>query len=138
MESSSGLARKGSSSIWRNDGMDVFSQSSREEDDEEALKWAALERLPTLNRLKKGILKTSNGDVSEIEVHNLGLQERQALLQRLVKVAEEDNEKFLLKLKNRIDRCLISFTSVCFLRKCPKYFSRHFLFKCLIRKDPAI
>ena len=103
MESSSSF-RKGSSSIWRNDGLDIFSKSSREEDDEEALTWAAIERLPTLDRLHKGIFKTSNCGVSEIDVHNLGLQERQALLERLVKVAEEDNEKFLLKLKNRIDR----------------------------------
>lgn len=31
-----------SGSSWRNAGLDVFSQSSRHEDDEEALKWTAL------------------------------------------------------------------------------------------------
>ncbi|KAI6689986.1 hypothetical protein NL676_026814, partial [Syzygium grande] len=46
--------RSNSNSIWRNDGMDVFSRSSMEEDDEEALKWAALEKLPTFDRLRRG------------------------------------------------------------------------------------
>lgn len=95
----------GSSSIWRNNGnAEVFSRSSREEDDEQALKWAALERLPTYDRLRKGILTKSRGGVSEVDVHNLGWQERKDLVERLVKVAEEDNEKFILKLKQRLDR----------------------------------
>jgi hypothetical protein len=54
--------------------------------------------------LRKGILTTSTGAASEVEVQNLGFQERKNLVERLVNVAEEDNEKFLLKLKNRIDR----------------------------------
>ena len=84
--------------------MEVFSKSSRDEDDEEALRWAALERLPTYARLRKGILTTSQGQPSEIDVDNLGLKERRELIERLINVADEDNEKFLLKLRNRIDR----------------------------------
>ncbi|KAL6334314.1 hypothetical protein AAG906_014715 [Vitis piasezkii] len=100
----SGSFRRNGSSIWRNSGADVFSRSSRDEDDEEALKWAALEKLPTYNRLRKGLLMGSEGEASEIDIHNLGFQEKKNLVERLVKIAEEDNEKFLLKLKNRIDR----------------------------------
>ncbi|OAY36963.1 pleiotropic drug resistance protein 1 [Manihot esculenta] len=97
--------RRGSSSAWRNNVLDVFSASSRDEDDEEALKWAALEKLPTYDRLRKGILvSVSKGGANELDVDNLGFNERKTLLERLVKVAEEDNEKFLLKLKNRLDR----------------------------------
>ncbi|KAJ1433886.1 P-loop containing nucleoside triphosphate hydrolase [Sesbania bispinosa] len=96
--------RARSSTVWRNSGVEVFSKSSREEDDEEALKWAALEKLPTYNRLRKGLLTASHGPINEVDVTDLGFQERQKLLERLVKVAEEDNEKFLLKLKDRIDR----------------------------------
>ena len=97
--------RSTSSSVWRNNtGMEVFSRSSRDEDDEEALRWAALEKLPTYARMRKGILTTSRGEANEVDIHNLGLKERKDLLERLVKVAEEDNEKFLLKLRNRIDR----------------------------------
>lgn len=96
-----------SSSVWRNNGMEMFSNSSRheeEEDDEESLKWAALEKLPTFDRLRRGILEGSGGGFDEIDVNKLGSQERKDLLDRLVKVAREDNEKFLLKLKNRIDK----------------------------------
>ncbi|KAH1144939.1 hypothetical protein AAZX31_15G011700 [Glycine max] len=96
--------RSRSSTVWRNSGVEAFSRSSREEDDEEALKWAALEKLPTYNRLRKGLLTASHGVANEIDVSDLGIQERQKLLERLVKVAEEDNERFLLKLKERIDR----------------------------------
>ncbi|KAK9232152.1 hypothetical protein WN943_022395 [Citrus x changshan-huyou] len=87
--------------------------SSRgEEDDEEALKWAALEKLPTYNRLKKGILTSSRGEANEVDVCNLGPQERQRLIDKLVKVADVDNEEFLLKLKNRIDRVGISLPTI--------------------------
>ncbi|XP_031270302.1 pleiotropic drug resistance protein 1-like [Pistacia vera] len=41
---------------------------------------------------------------SEIDIHKLGFHEKQQLIDRLVKIAETDNEQFLLKLKNRIDR----------------------------------
>ena len=102
-----GISRIGSlgrsGSIWRQTG-DVFSRSSREEDDEEALRWAALEKLPTFNRIKRGILASASGKINEVEVENLGAHEKKALLERLVRVAEEDNESFLLKLKDRIDR----------------------------------
>ncbi|CAN1280685.1 ABC transporter G family member 40, partial [Linum perenne] len=99
------IRRSGSASIWRNNPSDVFSASSREENDEEALKWAALERLPTYDRLRKGILASaSKTELSEIDVQNLGVEDRKLLLDRLVRVTDQDNEKFLLKLKNRLDR----------------------------------
>ncbi|MBA0749004.1 hypothetical protein Gogos_002972 [Gossypium gossypioides] len=107
----SGSLRR-SPSAWRNNDLEVFSRSSREEDDEEALKWAALEKLPTVSRLRKGILTSSEGGASEINIHDLGWVERKALLERLVKVAEEDNEKFLLKLKNRVARVGIDFPTI--------------------------
>lgn len=95
--------RNNSFSIWSNSAVDVFSKSSLEEDDEEALKWAALEKLPTYNRLRKGVLAGTEGEIKEIDIKSLGLSEKKILLERLVKVAE-DNENFLLKLKDRLDR----------------------------------
>ncbi|XP_061981221.1 pleiotropic drug resistance protein 1-like [Populus nigra] len=104
---------RGVSSVWRNSTVEVFSRSSREEDDEEALKWAALEKLPTYDRLRKGILTSaSRGIISEVDIENLGVQERKQLLERLVKVADEDNEKFLWKLKNRVERVGIEFPTI--------------------------
>ncbi|KAI3875055.1 hypothetical protein MKW98_019628, partial [Papaver atlanticum] len=92
------------SSVWRNNSAEViFSRSTRDENDEEALKWAALEKLPTYTRIRRGIL-TDGDETKEIDIHNLGFQEKKQLIERLLRVAEEDNEKFLTKLKNRIDR----------------------------------
>ncbi|PKI49306.1 hypothetical protein CRG98_030234, partial [Punica granatum] len=69
---------------------DVFSRSGRqrEHDDEEELRWAAIERLPTYDRLRKGMLRQvlDDGQV----VHG--------------EVVEEDNEKFLRRLRARTDR----------------------------------
>ncbi|KAL3630029.1 transcription factor [Castilleja foliolosa] len=107
----SGSLRANSSNIWRNTGIEVFSRSSREEDDEEALKWAALEKLPTFDRLRKGLLFGSKG-ANEVDVHNLGFDDKRTLVERLVDTVEEDNENFLLKLRNRIDRVRIDMPTI--------------------------
>ncbi|GAV68071.1 ABC_tran domain-containing protein/ABC2_membrane domain-containing protein/PDR_assoc domain-containing protein [Cephalotus follicularis] len=91
-------ARRGSS------GIDAFMSSSRgEENDEEDLQWAAIEKLPTYLRVRRGLLTEEEGS-REIDIKSLGLTERKNLLERLLKVEDEVNEKFLLKLKQRIDR----------------------------------
>ncbi|CDO98092.1 unnamed protein product [Coffea canephora] len=107
-----GSLRANSSALWRNTGLEVFSRSSRDEDDEDALKWASLEKLPTFDRLRKGLLFGSRGEVNEVDVENFGFQERKTLIERLIKVAEEDNEKFLMKLRNRIDRVGIDLPTI--------------------------
>ncbi|XP_057729423.1 pleiotropic drug resistance protein 1-like [Arachis stenosperma] len=97
-------ARLGSSRVWSSGAVDVFSGSSRRDDDEEQLKWAAIEKLPTYRRLTRGILTESQGEYTEIDINELGPMQRKKLVERLVKIAEQDNEKFLLKLRRRIDR----------------------------------
>jgi hypothetical protein len=88
------------------------------ESDVKSLKWASIQRLPTVARLRRGLLTTPQGDTNEIDVHNIGLQETTYLLQRLVKnnintdhddndndVVDNDQSSFLLKLmRDRIDR----------------------------------
>ncbi|TVU02579.1 hypothetical protein EJB05_51914, partial [Eragrostis curvula] len=111
------MRRGGSGSMWRR-GDDVFSRSSRDEDDEEALRWAALERLPTHDRVRRAIVPLGLGDeaaakgVVDVDVLSLGPPERRALLERLVRVADEDNERFLLKLKERVDRVGIDMPTI--------------------------
>ncbi|XVE52142.1 hypothetical protein DITRI_Ditri02bG0098700 [Diplodiscus trichospermus] len=91
--------------------LENLSASLHDEDDEEALKWAAIQRLPTYDRLKKGLLLGSQGRTREIDIKNLDFHERHETLERLVKNTKEDNEKFLLKLRNQIDS-LITFLDV--------------------------
>jgi len=108
MRRDSGGSRSGSSAWWR--APDAFSRSSSrmEEDDEEALRWAALERLPTCDRVRRAIVPLGGGEAAPqvVDVLALGPRERRALLERLVRVADEDNERFLLKIKERIQRCV--------------------------------
>lgn len=95
---------------------DVFGsrRSSRAADeDEEALRWAALEKLPTYDRLRTTIMKNYNADSrnqggaaihKEVDVRKLGVDDKQQFIDKLFKVAEEDNERFLMKLRDRVDK----------------------------------
>lgn len=91
---------------WNGQG-DVFQKSGRE-DDENELMWAALERLPTYDRLQKAFLKqvTEDGKVGleAVDVTKLGVQDKQHLMESILKVVEDDNEKFLRRLRDRTDR----------------------------------
>ncbi|MCO5595653.1 hypothetical protein L7F22_049698 [Adiantum nelumboides] len=89
----------------------VFSRSARlrrEVDDEEALKWAAIEHLPSFERFRTGVIRKieENGRVvpEKVLVTKLGQIQRAQLLDSILHVADEDNERFLSKLRNRIDR----------------------------------
>ncbi|KAL4031747.1 hypothetical protein IC575_010037 [Cucumis melo] len=77
-------------------------------DDAEELLRAAIERLPTYDRLRKGMLRQAveNGGVvyDEVDVRRLGFEERKGLMERMVKVVEEDNEDFLRRIRGRMDR----------------------------------
>ncbi|TVU07859.1 hypothetical protein EJB05_41231 [Eragrostis curvula] len=98
--------------------------SRRVDDDEEALRWAAIERLPTYSRVRTAILSSSaeaqqqpEGGASrpqykEVDVRRLGVGERQEFIERVFRVAEEDNQRFLQKLRNRIDRVGIELPTV--------------------------
>lgn len=110
------MMRRSSRSSWNVE--EVFTGSTarrsvRAEEDEEALRWAALEKLPTYDRMRKTVLKsfmeTSNpGNVrvihKEVDVRKMDTNDRQEFIDRFFKVAEEDNEKFLIKQRNRIEK----------------------------------
>ncbi|PKA46824.1 Pleiotropic drug resistance protein 12 [Apostasia shenzhenica] len=125
------ISRSMNSGIWGMDEAFVRSgtQSRRGtavDDDEEALRWAAIERLPTYNRVRVGILKSfiEDGDAGggggarqrydhrEVDVRKLTDGERQQFIQRVFRVAEEDNERFLSKFRKRIDNVGIQLPTV--------------------------
>eukprot|EP00257_Ricinus_communis_P023764 XP_015583834.1 pleiotropic drug resistance protein 2 isoform X1 [Ricinus communis] len=99
--------RSGSQRSWTS-GNGVFNRSQRREEDEEELRWAAIERLPTYRRMRKGMLRQvlDNGSVieSEVDLRKLGLQDKKKLMESILKDAEDDNEKFLTRLRERADR----------------------------------
>ncbi|WRX26914.1 ABC transporter-like [Theobroma cacao] len=92
--------------IWQSPP-EVFDRSQRH-DTEEDLMWAAIERLPMYDRLRKGMLRkvADNGNVvlDEVDVTKLGTQHKKQLMGSILKVVEEDNENFLRRLRDRTDR----------------------------------
>ena len=89
--------------FWR-----AQSAHDHRDEEEEDLRWAALEKLPTYDRVRRAIVPLGGGEAAPqvVDVLGLGPRERRALLERLVRVADEDNERFLLKIKERIQRCV--------------------------------
>ena len=67
----------------------MFLKSGRANDEEE-LNWAAIERLPTFDRLRKGMLKQvlEDGKVNyeEVDVTNLRMEEKKNLMESVLKV----------------------------------------------------
>ncbi|KAH9331705.1 hypothetical protein KI387_003813, partial [Taxus chinensis] len=113
-ESWTGGLRQGSTRLFER-STSVFSHSTQRQDDEKALKWAAIEKLPTYDRLRTSILKNvhhEKGGLDEVDVTHIELETRQQLLDRLVKVADEDNERLLQRLRQRIDRVGIKLPEV--------------------------
>ncbi|XVF07719.1 hypothetical protein REPUB_Repub06bG0163900 [Reevesia pubescens] len=92
--------------VWQPPTED-FNRSGRQ-DDEEELRWAAFERLSTYDRLRKGVLRQvlDNGKIvhDEVDVTKLGMQDKKMLMDSMLKIVEEDNEKLLRRLRDRTDR----------------------------------
>ncbi|XP_061340266.1 ABC transporter G family member 39-like isoform X2 [Gastrolobium bilobum] len=86
---------------------DVFSVPGRNshEYDERELRLAAIDRLPTYDRMRKGLLLDDGNIVHEqFDVTRLRFHDKKVLMESILKVAEEDNEKFLRRLRDRVDR----------------------------------
>ncbi|GLJ08874.1 hypothetical protein SUGI_0097450 [Cryptomeria japonica] len=110
-----GSLRSGSTRLFGRSTSVFGSQHQQQDDDEEALKWAALEKLPTYDRIRTSIFKQTEGDdevLHQIDVRNMELGTRQQLLDRLVKAADQDNEPFLHKLRERMDRVGITLPEI--------------------------
>jgi len=87
---------------------EVFGRSERREEDDMELRWAAIERLPTFDRLRKGMLPqtSANGkiELEDIDLTRLEPKDKKHLMEMILSFVEEDNEKFLRDLRERTDR----------------------------------
>lgn len=94
--------------VWQQEP-DAFRRAAdREGEEEEELRWAALERLPTYDRISKGFLKQAIEDGSvkaaAIDFKRLKADEKDYLMNRVLHDAEKDHESLLRRLRSRIDR----------------------------------
>jgi hypothetical protein len=95
------------------------SEHEHRDDDEENLRWAALQKLPTYDRMRQGILRralddqeqqSGDGDVEVVDIHKLAAGDGgRALLERLF---QEDSDPFLRRLRDRIDMVGIELPTV--------------------------
>ncbi|XP_068652846.1 ABC transporter G family member 39-like [Aristolochia californica] len=99
----------------------VFSTTSastrRNSDDEEDLKWAALEKLGTYDRLTVSLLKLGDSKSGhyrhdQIDVRNVSPEARREILDRLIRIPDQDNDFFVQKLRERMDRVGITLPEV--------------------------
>ena len=92
-----------------------FARSWREtEDEQDALRWAALQRLPTVARARRGLLRSPavvapgsaalEGDdaLCEVDVTGLSSGDRTALVDRLL-ADSGDAEQFFRRIRARFD-----------------------------------
>ncbi|KAG8056467.1 hypothetical protein GUJ93_ZPchr0002g24951 [Zizania palustris] len=86
--------------------------SSSREDDEEELRRAALEKLPTYDRARTAVLAMPDGELREVNVQRLGALEKRALLQRIAGAVGDDHARFLTKFKERVDRVGIELPTI--------------------------
>ncbi|GKD37962.1 hypothetical protein Tco_1258169 [Tanacetum coccineum] len=91
--------------MWNTaENLSVRSSSFREDgDDEEALRWAAIERLPTYSRVRKGIFTNIVGDAKQVEVNEMQSEEIKVVIERLLTSADDDWMRFFDRMRRRFD-----------------------------------
>ncbi|KAJ4823751.1 hypothetical protein Tsubulata_005577 [Turnera subulata] len=100
---------------WGGPDINGFSQPTGKEEDEEELRWAAIECLPTYDRVRRGMLEqVLDGKVvkTQIDVTKLGTQDRKLLVENILKSVGEDNENFLKRLRERTDKVGIEVSTI--------------------------
>ncbi|XP_024515265.1 pleiotropic drug resistance protein 1 [Selaginella moellendorffii] len=83
---------------------------SRRAEDEATLKWIALQKLPSMDRMRTALVRGDGGekDFEAVDVAKLGI----AYKQRIMEQVALDNERFLRKLRDRIDKVEIDLPKI--------------------------
>ncbi|CAL5329996.1 unnamed protein product [Camellia sinensis] len=87
-------------------------------DDEYALQWAAIERLPTFERLRSSLFDENDGSKVDaqgkriVDVTKLDALERNMFIDKLIKHIENDNLRLLHKQRKRIDKVGVKLPTV--------------------------
>ena len=86
---------------------EIRSVNNHDETDGNLLEWAAIDRLPTFERLRSSLFDEENGDVKGkkvVDVTKLLAPERHMFIEKLIKHIENDNLQLLQKLRKRTDK----------------------------------
>ncbi|ONI04160.1 hypothetical protein PRUPE_6G306100 [Prunus persica] len=100
-------------------GNSVLSSAKDDSDAQYAEHWAAIERLPTFERLKSSLFdqgedeNEADGEGKRVvDVTKLRALERHLFIEKLIKHIENDNLRLLRKIRNRIDRVGVELPTV--------------------------
>jgi hypothetical protein len=114
------------------------------QDDEEALKWAALESLPTYDRLRTSVFfNSATGNKDPVDVRLLTAADRRQLLDSLLESSEDENQQILVKMRNRLQKyvrksdfvlLLLLLLLLTFLKFVGEVFFLFLLFKSSLKK----
>lgn len=92
-------------------GNSALSSAKDDPDAQYAVQWAAIERLPTFERLKSSLFdKDDDGNELDgegkqvVDVTKLGAMEKHLFIDKLIKHIENDNLRLLRKIRKRIDK----------------------------------
>ncbi|XAR69336.1 Iron-chelate-transporting ATPase [Bertholletia excelsa] len=81
-------------------------------DDEEALRWAALQRSPTYIQARTSFFRNVAGEVSMVDVGKLRAQEKDVVVDNLTSAVNEDTEMFFRRIRRRFDAVNLEFPKV--------------------------
>ncbi|KAG6731444.1 hypothetical protein I3842_01G129400 [Carya illinoinensis] len=101
-------------------GSAVKSEHDIEIDDEHELQWAAVQRLPTFERITSALFDVYVGTGADedangkhvVDVTKLGAQERHIFIEKIIKHIENDNLRLLQKLRRRTDKVGVKLPTV--------------------------
>lgn len=84
--------------------LEAASRQSNHAYDEEALKWAALEKLPTYDRIRTSVFQQHTGSVKQVDVKDLSMADFQHLLQKVHRNQDDEDDQLIVKMRKRLDR----------------------------------
>ncbi|KAK4739440.1 hypothetical protein R3W88_003137 [Solanum pinnatisectum] len=105
-------------SILRSNSALSASEKDDVVDEENMLAWAAIERLPTYDRLRSSVFEEVNGNEANVktkrvtDVTKLGAVERHVFIEKMIKHIEHDNLQLLHKIRKRIDKVGVELPTV--------------------------
>ncbi|KAI3676032.1 hypothetical protein L1987_85628 [Smallanthus sonchifolius] len=82
-----------------------------DETEENLLQWAAIDRLPTFERLRSSLFDEEDGK-KVVDVTKLLAPERHMFIEKLIKHVENDNLRLLKKIRKRIDKVGVQLPTV--------------------------
>jgi hypothetical protein len=112
MSARSSLSARGVGLFGGSNPFESAARGSAASNDEDELRWAALEKLPTFNRLRTSVLTKDSGSARQVDVQDLSTGDFAHLVEKFHRSTDDENQQLLVKLRQRLDRVGIELPTV--------------------------